>query len=816
MQLEAEATGEPWQRGAQVDDVELVDLAVVVDVLVDGIAAAEDAVLVLRTLIAEHHGLGHAVLVDDDAAFLVAHHGGVGAADAGHFLSTVVAVLVDALVAEAIDAAQGGVQLHARHVRTVLAVELIVQRGQTGLVHRGDLVLVVGKGDVEVGRELAGLDDAVTVEVELPSHVLHVTHILVGQRGVAAAGGNAASAHEQVAGVLPVELHVTGDDVVEESEVSTKVEGLLLLPLQLLQLDVLRVVRAFIQVALALAVLAEVEGLGTGLLAHDAPSRSHGEHGDEGQVLVQPRLLADVPAQRQGGEGTPALVIAELGGAVMAQREVGCVAALVGVVCRVGEIDASPLSAARADVAGDALGSGALYGTAGQAPGTGVLRRRGAAGELSAQQHAQRVVLVAEVRGEGQAVGGGDAQALRRARRHGVAARVVPAAGAQAERHVLVIVAVEDVEHHLALIAQAGVLVVQSQQLVAQLELGGDVIAGLVALGQMGQRHGVLVVQLVAQLLAHGGQHGVVFAGDVVALVVFLVDREVRHAHVGYGQQVTGVAVVLGVGQGDVGLNLDAVADEVVEVHARGEAVQLLLDDGARLVVVAGADAEVGLLTAAAQGQVVVLAPAGLLHQVQPVGVVIVHAPLGEAARAVVNLVNVARSIAHAGVEVLLLQQHGVLVAIEQTVAVGLVGAGQAEAVVHLRLAAHAALGLDLDDAVGTLRSPDGGGGSVLQHRDALNVLRVHVQQLGKLLLVGRGEVEVVGVRLPHVAVDDDEGLAGTVDRRHTTQAHGGAGAQVTRIGHDVKTGNTTLQGLVDGGHRQALELRHRDALLGR
>ena len=49
-------------------------------------------------------------------------------------------------------------------------------------------------------------------------------------------------------------------------------------------------------------------------------------------------------------------------------------------------------------------------------------------------------------------------------------------------------------------------------------------------------------------------------------------------------------------------LNLDAVADEIVEVDARGEAVEFLLDDGAGLTVVAGTDAEVSLLTATGQG----------------------------------------------------------------------------------------------------------------------------------------------------------------------------------------------------------------------
>ena len=133
------------------------------------------------------------------------------------------------------------------------------------------------------------------------------------------------------------------------------------------------------------------------------------------------------------------------------------------------------------------------------------------------------------------------------------------------------------------------------------------------------------------------------------------------------------------------------------------------------------------------------------------------------------------------GIEVLLLQHHGVLVTVEQLHAFRLVGSRKTQAVGNLRLASGTALGLDFDDTIRTLRTPDGRCGSILQHGDALDVLGVDVQQLGKLLVVGRGEVEIVGVaRLPDVAVDNDERLAGTIDTRHTAQTHRSTRTQVT------------------------------------
>ena len=77
-------------------------------------------------------------------------------------------------------------------------------------------------------------------------------------------------------------------------------------------------------------------------------------------------------------------------------------------------------------------------------------------------------------------------------------------------------------------------------------------------------------------------------------------------------------------------------------------------------------------------------------------------------------------------------------------------------------------------------------------------------------------EVEVVGIGLPNVSIDDNERFARTVDTRHTTQAHGGAATKVTGVGNDVKTGNTTLQGFIDGGDGKTIEFLHVDALAGR
>ena len=74
---------------------------------------------------------------------------------------------------------------------------------------------------------------------------------------------------------------------------------------------------------------------------------------------------------------------------------------------RIGEVDASPLSATGTHALDDAFSSRTLNGTAGQSPCAGVLRRRGTAGQLSAEHHRQHVVGILEVRRERQRVRGG-------------------------------------------------------------------------------------------------------------------------------------------------------------------------------------------------------------------------------------------------------------------------------------------------------------------------------------------------------------------------------------------------------------------------
>ena len=89
---------------------------------------------------------------------------------------------------------------------------------------------------------------------------------------------------------------------------------------------------------------------------------------------MEPRLLVNVPPDREGREIAPSLVGTELGATVSAHREVSHILALIGIVCRISEIDAPPLSATSIDTIDDARSSRAGDGSRRKSPNDSSLR----------------------------------------------------------------------------------------------------------------------------------------------------------------------------------------------------------------------------------------------------------------------------------------------------------------------------------------------------------------------------------------------------------------------------------------------------------
>ena len=342
-----------------------------------------------------------------------------------------------------------------------------------------------------------------------------------------------------------------------------------------------------------------------------------------------------------------------------------------------------------------------------------------------------------------------------------------------------------------------------AQEFVLDVEVRHDAVGLLLLPRHVGVGYGVTdghhILQLrrgevavVRRHARHRGVHQEVLA-RIVVIAVVAIDAGIGSHRQGHGEQRTVRTVVLaaavgvvlqviGIGQRKVGREAYAVAHVVVQHQAGGETVEALLDDGTRLVVVAARNTEGCLLTTTRNVHVGLMLLTELRNLLHPVGVLVPVVGLGPRLSGdVVNLVDGRGGrCTLRGVIELLLEHHGVVVTVQQVITAGHPGAGELIPQRHTGLAAYTALGGNLDDTVGTLRTPDGGSGSILQDGDAGNIVDADGQQRGEGLLVGTLKVDVRGIIVKYLVVNDNQRLGTAVQRRDTTQAHGSTGTEVT------------------------------------
>ena len=266
-----------------------------------------------------------------------------------------------------------------------------------------------------------------------------------------------------------------------------------------------------------------------------------------------------------------------------------------------------------------------------------------------------------------------------------------------------------------------------AQQLVFDVELRSDTVGRLVVECLMGHGNWVTVALHVGQVSGGisvrgrtfhivGWKHLVVVAGAVGRacdrVVGILPDAHVRHGVVGTSQDggcgaSVPVTVVVGVGQGEVRGEADAVTHVVVQHQTGGEAVEHLLDDRTGLVVVTARHTELGFLATTREGDVVVVSLTELVHFLHPVRILVEVVIIGRTALVVVDLDHVTCGCTLAWVEVCFFQHHGVAVAVEHVQPARSPGAGKTVREVDFCLTCHTTLGVDLDHTVRTARTPD-------------------------------------------------------------------------------------------------------------
>ena len=534
---------------------------------------------------------------------------------------------------------------HVGGVPSLGTVQVLQNQG----VHLFHLVEVLRYVTTQLHRELAHLGKLGCRTVQLPTLVAQGTAVDPIQRAETVGAGDALVRHQQVGGLLVIDFEFEGQQVVEQAQVETEVPLRRLLPAKFGEGEVERANNGVAVVVACRCVLVVLVTAGSAGVTCDTPRGAEGQHADDGTGLLHELLVADVPAGTHRGEGTILVATAECRSTVGTQAGVDRILTLVGVVNLLQEAVSARLVVAGACAVQQGF-HGGVADAGGHVPVCGTLPGGVGCVHLEAGHTGEAVVGVLEVRIVVQLMTCGELQRLVLLVGHDVTfvagqfgcvvAAPYPGHGPQFSRAVVVVTGVPDIELDVALIVQLMVVGILAPEFVGDVELGGQVVLLLLPPGQIGACHGVAVDKEVAQfvgrltsivLLPTGarlaertgqGQHVEVVA-RLVAQGVVLVDAHVGHGSVGAGQDVVAVVLVV-VAEGHVhrSTELDAVADVVVQRCALGELVVLLSDDGAGEFVVAGTDAERGLLATTVEVDRVTVFLTKLLHGIQPVGVV--------------------------------------------------------------------------------------------------------------------------------------------------------------------------------------------------
>jgi len=122
-----------------------------------------------------------ALLIKYHLTIGITHNGRVWTTHTRNFSLGIFRILIHALIPEAVNRSESTVQLDMSEIRPVLIIKLTIHVIEHCLIHLRDLILVVGECNIEVKRCRTNPQYLVTVDVKLPTHILHVTHILIRQ-----------------------------------------------------------------------------------------------------------------------------------------------------------------------------------------------------------------------------------------------------------------------------------------------------------------------------------------------------------------------------------------------------------------------------------------------------------------------------------------------------------------------------------------------------------------------------------------------------------------------------------------------------------
>ena len=266
-----------------------------------------------------------------------------------------VRVLINSLITQSVDRTQWITRLDTIQVSaTIIIRPFWIDRLEHAFVHLNNLIEVLADVEISTHREFTPLDETVGTDVQFPSLIGHLAYVGPSQRGESRSWRNANTAHQQVLGTLEIIVEVTGNQVVEETEVTTNVVWHGTLPLQFVQLQAFKVSNGSTGIAIITrrVVLGVLQILRTRLFTYDTPWWTEWKHGQPRPWPFHPRFFGDVPTCRNTREPTPLTTVSELGGTIDTHGEIDRVtSSLVGKVSLVDSWHRTPLSVARTHTA---------------------------------------------------------------------------------------------------------------------------------------------------------------------------------------------------------------------------------------------------------------------------------------------------------------------------------------------------------------------------------------------------------------------------------------------------------------------------------
>ena len=322
-------------------------------------------------------------------------------------------ILIYTFITETVNCPERIIQLHALQHVTVFLCKLGVQHIQHGSVHFKNLILVVSECHIEIGRKLTGLDNPVRRYIEFPTQIPHFTNIPISQFGESRTRRYGDIPHQHVVRGRMIPFQSQFQTVVQKSQIHTHIIRGFGLPTKVRKTHVRLVHGIHVDISRTGTELAFIKIILRRLVAHPAPTRTYGKHGQPFTAPLHPRFVNDVPTCGNGRENTPTLIRTEFRTSVGSHGEIQRITALVRIVHGKRVVNGTPLFITGRHTLNHAARVRTFYSSGRKPARFRVLLVVVAGYEVEARHGHHRMVFILESRNERQRLFGINGHILR-------------------------------------------------------------------------------------------------------------------------------------------------------------------------------------------------------------------------------------------------------------------------------------------------------------------------------------------------------------------------------------------------------------------